>query len=215
MVRRPARPVGHRRQGTRTSRATATGLGGQPARQQRLRRHRLEAARPAQWPAPTKSSNRLAAAIGESTRRDPVHAGGARPQCRRPDDPYPVSVHGAGFGHQRTSTSGRRSCSRSCRRWPMLRDVASDQQTSRRDAVAHHRPGSGPRRFGIQPARPIDQALYDAFGPAPGGAVSSLRPIAITFVLGDHSGAADRSCLARQALLEIGPGPARWCRSRR
>ncbi len=65
-----------------------------------------------------------AAAAREGRGRAPLHAGGAGRQHRRPHRAHPVPVHAAGRQPRRSSTSGRRRCSRSssrcrcCATWP-------------------------------------------------------------------------------------------------
>ena len=88
----------------------------------------------------------------------------------------------------------------SLQKLPMLRDVASDQQTSSgmlsltidRDQAA---------RFGIQPAA-IDQTLYDAFGQRQ-AAQYLYAGQQLPRGAGNHPVAAKRSRLAQEAVPEI------------
>ena len=132
----------------------------QPADQQRFRRHRAQAARRAQ--RQRRSDHQPpAAATGEGTGRDAVPAGGAGPQYRRPHGrtQYQYTLQDSDINELNEWAP---KLLEALQKLPMLRDVASDQQTSSgmlsltidRDQAA---------RFGIQPAA-IDQALYDAFG---------------------------------------------------
>ena len=176
-----------------------TGTRRQPADQQWLRGHRAQAARSAQRQR-RSDHHPPAAAAREGAGRDAVPAGGAGSQRRRPHRRARSTNTRCRIRTSTSSTTGRRSCSRQLQKLPMLRDVASDQQTSSgmlsltidRDQAA---------RFGIQPAV-IDQTLYDAFG---------QRQVAQFFTQaqqlprdpGDHALAAGRSRIARQALPEI------------
>ena len=138
-----------------------TGIGGSRPLNNGFRDHRPEASRPAQSKR-RRDHHPSSPAARQSTGREAVLAGGAGPECRRPDHPHAIPIHTAGLGHRRTERAGRPKCWRSCRSCRMLRDVASDQQTSSgMVSLAIDRDQAS--RFGIQPAA-IDQALYDAFG---------------------------------------------------
>ncbi len=113
----------------------------QPAGQQRLRGHRPQAARSAQRQR-RSDHHPPAAAAGEGAGRDAVPAGGAGPQRRRPHHAHAVSVHAAGFGHQRAQRLGAEAARAAAEAADAARRGlgSADQQ---RHAVPDHRPRPG------------------------------------------------------------------------
>ena len=105
---------------------------------------------------------RLRARAGEGAGDHALHAAGAGPHGRGPDQPHAVPVHARGRRVEAPERVGRRGSWTACARCRELTDVASDLQDQGLQAyVEIDRDTAG--RLGITPAA-IDNALYNAFG---------------------------------------------------
>ncbi len=91
-----------------------------------------------------------------------VHAAGAGPDGGRSREPDAISIHARRYGRQGAEHVDRAAGAKSSRRYPSLRDVATDQQNGGlQTLLVIDRDTASRLGIGMQQ---IDDTLYDAFG---------------------------------------------------